>query len=108
MNDEVQKDPSSNCGEISLLEIALKNDISGISDSELSFMEISINEQIENEEEEKRLQELKRIKEEKEREEKLRLKIEEDTRKKQEQDKLKRFLALKSLDEMVKSFHFSK
>ena len=108
MNDEVQKDPSSNSGEISLLEAALKNDISGISESELSFMEISINEQIEKEEEEKRLQELKRIKEEKEREEKLRLKIEEDTRKKQEQDKLKRFLALKSLDEMVKSFHFSK
>ena len=112
MNEEVQEDPSSNCEKKSMLELALQNDTSAMLGSKIFLMEKTINEQIEKEDEESRLQEIltikeekekeeKRLKEEKEKEETMRLKMEEDIRKKQAKDKLDRFMALKSLDEMV-------
>ena len=118
MNEEVQEDPSSNSEKKSLLEIALQNDTSAMLGSKIFLMEKTINEQIEKEEEERRLQKIlklkeekekeeKRLKEEKEKEETMRLKMEEDIRKKQAKDKLDRFMALKSLDEMVISIHNS-
>ena len=103
MNDEKQTEDENTKNKFSLLEIALKNDITEQFASALIDKEKEVNEQIEKEEEEARLEAIRIETERKEKEEKLRLKKEEDLKKKQEQDKNARLLALKSLDEMVKS-----
>ena len=102
MNKEKQTDDENTENKSSLLEIALKNEITEQFASALIDKEKEVNEQIEKEEEEARLEAIRLETERKEKEERLRLKKEEDLKKKQEQDKIARLLALKSLDEMVK------
>ena len=101
MNDGQQTTDENTETKVSLLENALKNDITEQFVSALLQKENEVNEQIEKEEEAARLEAIRIETERKEREEKLRLKKEEDLKKKQEQDKIARLLALKSLDEMV-------
>ena len=102
MNDGKQTTDTENTEtKVSLLENALKNDITEQFVSALLQKENEVNEQIEKEEEAARLEAIRIETERKEREEKLKLKKEEDLKKKQEQDKIARLLALKSLDEMV-------
>ena len=65
-------------------------------------MEKSVNSEKEREDEERRLEEMRIEEEKKEKAGKLRIKKETELKKKMEQDRLDRFLALKSLDEMVR------
>ena len=106
MNDGQQTTDENTETKVSLLENALKNDITEQFVSALLQKENEVNEQIEKEEEAARLEAIRIETERKEREEKLRLKKEEDLKKKQEQDKIARLLALKSLDEMVRSIRW--
>jgi hypothetical protein len=99
MNIENQDDTGD---QFSLFEAALKNDITDAFVSKLSDMEKCVNAQIEKEEEERILEDIRLDKEKKEKAEKLKLKKEAELKNKLEQDKLDRVLALKSLDEMVR------
>ena len=101
MNEANKSGEESSGGNFSLLQLALKGDVSDDFESSLLKMEQNVNEQIEKEEEEKRLEEVRIEKEKKDKAERLRLKREAEVKKKERQDKLDRDLALKSLDEMV-------
>ena len=91
--------------QFSLLEAVLRNYITDPFGLKVSEMEKSVNSEIEKEEEERRLEEIRIEEEKKEKAEKLRLKKETELKKKLEKEKLDRFLALKSLDEMVRYIH---
>ena len=99
MNNEQWIDTEKQC---SLLEAAINTDITDAFGLMLSDVEKSVNSEILKEEEERRLEEMRIEKEKKEKVEKLRLKKETELKKKMEQDRLDRFLALKILDEMVR------
>ena len=101
MNEEHKSGEESAGEKISLLQLALKGDVSDNFESALLKMEQNVNEQIGKEEEEKRLEEVRIEKEKKDKAERLRLKMEADVKWKERQDRLDRDLALKSLDEMV-------
>ena len=103
MNNENLNDTGD---KFSLLEAALENDLTDVFGSTLSDMEKHVNAEIEKEEEEIRLEDIRVEKEKKEKAEKLRLKKETELKKKMEQDRLDRFLFLKCLDEMVRYIFF--
>ena len=99
MNNKQWIDTEKQC---SLLEAAINTDITDEFGLMLSDVEKSVNSEILKEEEDRSLEEMRIEKEKKEKVEKLRLKKGTDLKKKMEQDRLDRFLALKSLDEMVR------
>ena len=107
MSDDNQATAGGDDDPTSLLQMALKNEITAELTSAVVEKEREVTEKIEKEEEEARLEAIRIETERKEEEERVRLKREAALKKKEEKERLDRLLALKSLDEMVKYFsHF--